>query len=304
MDGTVPSQGLGAILKWQVLDRLTGRRRHDSGPFTTPQQSNDGSQLARTSPHLTWIGHATYVQRLGGLLLATDPVWSTRIHTLRRLCSPGVALAACPKFDVVTISHAHYDHLDIPTLQAIGPDALYIVPENNAELLRRAGLHNIVELRWWESHRIGDLKVTLVPAQHWSMRTPWDRNERLWGGYVFESPGGTSYHAGDTAFHEEVFAAIGKRFPNIDWAMMPIGAYDPTWFMKPQHMGPEEAGQGWEILGAKNFVAMHWGTFKLTDEPLGEPPARLRAWFERRGHAMERMWIFDVGETRALTKIR
>ena len=137
LDGTVPGQGLRAILRWQVSDRLAGRRRV-SEAFATPRRSNSGVVLARTSPHLTWIGHATFVQRLGGQLVATDPVWSSRIHTLPRLCPPGIALASCPKLNVVTISHAHYDHLDVPTLRAIGKDALYIVPENNADVLARA----------------------------------------------------------------------------------------------------------------------------------------------------------------------
>ena len=307
LDGTVPDQGIGALFKWQVADRVAGRRRRDRAAFTTPRRANDGAALTSTTPHLTWIGHATFVQRLGGQLLATDPIWSARIHTIPRMAPPGVALDLCPKLDVVTVSHSHYDHLDLPTLRSIGKDALYIVPKDNADLLTGAGLPNVVELGWWESHQVGELKVTLVPAQHWSMRAPWDKNKRLWGGFVYESrvPGeGTSYHAGDTAFSEDVFAAIAERFPKIDWAMLPIGAYDPTWFMKRQHMGPEDAGRAWEILGAKQLVAMHWGTFKLTDEPLGEPPERLRAWFAERGHAMDRMWIPDIGETRELRQPR
>lgn len=302
LDGTLPDQGLGAIFKWQVGDRLAGRRRRDRAPFVTPRRANDGSALADLRPHLTWIGHATFVQRLGGKLLATDPIWSSRIHTIRRSSEPGVALAACPKLDVVSVSHAHFDHLDLPTLRAIGKDALYIVPRDNGELLQRAGLSNVVELDWWGSHVVDGLRVTLVPAQHWSMRTPWDRNKRLWGGYVYESSEGTSYHAGDTAFSEDVFREIGARFPAIDWAMLPIGAYEPTWFMKRQHMGPEDAGRAWELLGAKTLVAMHWGTFALTDEPLGEPPERLRAWFAERGYSEDRRWILDLGETRRLER--
>ena len=303
LDGTLPDQGIGSLFKWQVADRLAGRRRRDRTPFTTPRRENDGSALASMAPHLTWIGHATFVQRLGGKLIATDPIWSTRIHTIMRAAAPGVALDACPKLDVVTVSHSHYDHLDLPTLRAIGKDALYIVPKDNAAVLTGAGLPNVVELGWWESHEVGDLKVTLVPAQHWSMRSPFDKNRRLWGGFVYESRvagEGTSYHAGDTAFSEQVSKAIAEHFPKIDWAMLPIGAYDPPWFMSRQHMGPEEAGRTWKILGAKNLVAMHWGTFKLTDEPLGEPPERLRAWFEANGHAKDRMWLMDLGETRAL----
>jgi N-acyl-phosphatidylethanolamine-hydrolysing phospholipase D len=160
---------------------------------------------------------------------------------------------------VVTISHAHFDHLDLPTLKRIGKGALYVVPKDNADILRGAGLTNVVELGWWESHEVGDLRITLVPAQHWSMRAPWDRNKRLWGGFVYESPEGTSYHAGDTAFSEPVFTAIAERFPRTDWAMLPIGAYDPVWFMQAQHMRPEEAGRAFELLGAKHLVAMHWG---------------------------------------------
>jgi N-acyl-phosphatidylethanolamine-hydrolysing phospholipase D len=192
--------------------------------------------------------------------------------------------------------------MDVPTLRRIGPDAAYIVPKDNGEVLRAAGLPNVIELDWWESHRIGDLKVTLVPAQHWSMRAPWDRNKRLWGGFVYEGPEGVSYHAGDTAFSESMFREIAERVPRIDWAMLPIGAYEPVWFMKAQHIGPEDAGRAFEILGARIFAAMHWGTFVLTDEPIGEPPERIRSWFGERGLDESRLWVMDVGETRRLRK--
>jgi L-ascorbate metabolism protein UlaG (beta-lactamase superfamily) len=134
------------------------------------------------------------------------------------------------------------------------------------------------------------------------MRMPWDRNTRLLGGFVYESAEGVAYHAGDTALSEGVFRAIAERCPRIDWAMLPIGAYDPTWFMSAQHMGPEEAGRAWELLGARVLLAMHWGTFKLTDEPIGEPPQRAKAWFAAKGYPEDRLWVLDVGETRALTR--
>ena len=303
LDGSTPDNGLGALFKWQVTDRIAGKRKRAGGPFTTPFRDNDASALG--APSLTWIGHATFVQRLGGQLLATDPIWSTRIHTIPRLSPPGISFARMPKLDVVTVSHSHYDHLDLPTLKQIGranPDAVFVVPKDNADVLTDAGLANVVELEWWQSHAIGDLKITLVPAQHWSMRAPWDKNKRLWGGFVYEAPEGTSYHAGDTAYNELVFSEIGKRFPNIDWALLPIGAYDPVWFMSRQHMGPEEAGRAYELLGAKTFVAMHWGTFKLTDEPLGEPPERMRTWWQERGKDPSCLWIQDLGETRTLER--
>jgi L-ascorbate metabolism protein UlaG (beta-lactamase superfamily) len=300
LDGTTPDKNLGAILKWQIGDRITGKKRKDPGGFVTPRRANDGRALVSLAPSLTWIGHATFVQRLGGLLVATDPIWSERLGPRRRLAPPGVALGDLPKLDVVTISHSHYDHLDVPTLKRLGDGPLYVVPMDVGPILRDAGLTKVVELAWWQSHVVGDLRITLVPAQHWSMRMPWDRNQRLWGGFVYESSEMTSYHAGDTAYSDTVFRAIASKFPKIDWAMLPIGAYDPPWFMQAQHMGPEEAGRAFEMLGARTLVAMHWGTFKLTDEPTGEPPARLRAYWAERGLADERLWIPDVGETSRL----
>jgi N-acyl-phosphatidylethanolamine-hydrolysing phospholipase D len=262
--------------------------------------------LSQLAPHLTWIGHATFVMRLGGQLIATDPIWSERIQgAIKRNVQPGVALDAVPPLDLVTISHSHFDHLDLPTLRRIGRKTTYIVPRDCADILVEAGLPNVIELGWWESVVHNQVKVTLVPAQHWSMRMPWDRNTLLWGGFVFEAADGSAYHAGDTAYSEQVFRAVGARFPNLDWAMLPIGAYDPVWFMGAQHMGPEEALRAFELLGARRFVAMHWGTFKLTDEPFGEPPLRLRAAWENTAaqfakFAKKQLVIPDIGETQLL----
>jgi len=294
LDGTTPDKGLADLLKWSL-----NRSRPERG-FVPPHVPNDGALIAGGSPTLTWVGHASWLLRLGGKLITTDPIWSARVGPIKRTCAPGVALEQIPKLDIVTISHSHYDHLDIPTLRRIGPDALYIVPKDVGEVLRRAGLERIVELGWWETHHEGNLAVTLVPAQHWSVRLPWDRNRRLWGGFVYEASEGTMYHAGDTAFNEDVFSRIASRFPSIDYALLPIGAYEPTWFMQSQHMGPEEAGRAWEILKARTLVAMHWGTFRLTDEPMSEPPERLRTFWKQRGHDPDRLWIFAIGETRAV----
>ena len=294
LDGTTPDKGLGDLIRWQL------NRKKDTTKFTTPVRENDGSVLRGQSPHLTWIGHATYALRLAKKMIVTDPVWSDRVGPQRRKAKPGVPLEKMPRIDVVTISHTHYDHLDFPTLRRIGKDALYVVPKDVGELLADEGFPNVVELGWWDSHELGELRITLVPAQHWSMRVPWDRNKRLWGGFVIESSEGTAYHAGDTAFSERVFTEIAARFPAIDWAMLPIGAYEPVWFMQSQHMGPEEAVKAFEILGAKTFCAMHWGTFKLTDEPLGEPPERVRSFFRERNLGGARLHVPDVGETLAL----
>lgn len=304
LDGTTPDKGLGAILKWQIGDRIAGRRRISPNHFDTPRVENDGVALADSAASLTWIGHATFALRLAGKMIVTDPIWSDRISgAVARNAAPGVSLEKMPQIDVVTVSHSHRDHLDLPTLKKIGNQALFVVPKDVGEILKDAGLTRVIELGWWETHREGDLAITLVPAQHWSMRVPWDRNKRLWGGFVYESSRageGTAYHAGDTAFSELVFAAIFEHFPKIDWAMIPIGAYDPQWFMQQQHMNPEEAVRTFQLLRAKNLVAMHWGTFKLTDEPLDEPPQRVRVAFAKTEIDSSRLWIFDLGETRAL----
>ncbi len=297
---TSPARGPGDMLRWRVVDTLAGRRVKDPGGFVTPRVENDGSALASPDPSLTWIGHATFVMRLGGALIATDPIWSQRISGLvPRRVAPGVAFEQVPPLDVVTVSHNHRDHMDRATLRRIGKGPVVVTPLGNGPLLAKAGLDNIVELDWWQSHRVKDCEITLVPARHWSMHMPWDRNDMLWGGFVYRGPEGAAYHSGDTALFDG-FTEIGARLGPIDWAMLPIGAYEPRWFMESQHLNPEEAGQAFEMLGARHLVAMHWGTFKLTDEPLGQPPERIRAWFAEPGRDPSRLWVLDIGETRYL----
>lgn len=294
-----PARGFWDIIKWKVLDPLSARRKARKSSFEVPRREISGEIIASAEPSLTWIGHASFVLRLGGKLIAIDPVFSKRLGVVRRLTPPGALPEQLPPLDVVLVSHNHYDHLDLPSLKRIGPGATYVVPVGNGALLREAGLPNVIELDWWQKYEHGPLTITLVPSRHWSMRTPWDRNESLWGGFVIQGPEGTAYHSGDTAFFDG-FREIGERLGPIDWAMLPIGAYEPRWFMHPQHLDPEEAGAAFEMLNARNFVAMHWGTFQLTDEPIGEPPERIRAHWREKGHPEERLWVLDVGETRRL----
>lgn len=285
----------------------------------TPRVPNDGASLASPSASLTWVGHSTFLLRLGGLMIATDPVWAARMGPrVRRNVAPGVAIEDAPPVDVVLISHAHRDHLDLPSLRALearavaarGAPPTYLVPTEVGRYLRGAVAGPIVERGWWGALELptahgaarGAVRFTLVPQQHWSLRTPFDRDEALWGGWVIQAPEGTAYHAGDTG-HFRHFAEIGRRLGPIDWAMLPIGAYDPVWLMHPQHMGPEEAGEAFLELGARNFVCMHWGTFQLSDEPLAEPPRRLSRWWDEQGpgaSAQARRWELAIGETRAL----
>ncbi|HEY4184805.1 MAG TPA: MBL fold metallo-hydrolase [Polyangia bacterium] len=298
---TQPARGPADLLRWRIRDTITGRRVKENDPqFVTPTRAPDLPLIASSAPSLTWVGHATFVLRLGGKLIATDPVWSKRMAVIERRCPVGVALEALPPLDVITVSHNHYDHLDAPTIARIGEGPLYVTPLGNGRWLHQAGAKNVVELDWWQSHELDGVEITLVPARHWSMRMPWNRNDALWGGFVYRARDGVAYHSGDTALFDG-FTEIARRLGPIDWAMLPIGAYEPRWFMEPQHMNPEDAGEAFVRLGARKLCAMHWGTFKLTDEPMGEPPRRIRELFVERGLAADSLWLFDVGQTRALT---
>jgi N-acyl-phosphatidylethanolamine-hydrolysing phospholipase D len=296
---TTPGRGPGDILRWKLGKK---EPRPDDfaalDAFRLTVRDGGAEALAGTAPVAVWIGHATWALRLAGKLIVTDPIWSRSIGgAVRRLVPPGVALASMPAIDVVLVTHDHRDHLDLPTIRALPHDALYVVPLGNGP---RLGKPNVIELDWWQTHQVGELAITLVPARHWSMRMPWNRNATLWGGYVIRGPEGRAYHSGDTAWGDH-FAEIGEKAGPIDWAMLPVGGYAPRWFMEPQHIDPSEAGRAFEALGAKHLLAMHWGTFKLTDEAIGEPPVRLRASWTERGLDPARLWILDPGEPRVLS---
>jgi L-ascorbate metabolism protein UlaG (beta-lactamase superfamily) len=298
LDGSLP-QGFGTFLRWQVLDRLAGRRR--SAPDRAPmaRMEADRARLARPPApgepaRLTWLGHASWLVQLDGVSLLIDPALQPSIFGgIARNVEPGLTVEQLPRIDAQLVSHSHYDHLDMPTLQAVG--APVIAGRRLERLFRRGGLF-CTELGWWESARVGDVRITFVPSQHWSRRGLFDTNETLWGGFVIEGRSATVYHSGDTAFFEG-FAEIGRRFPGLDAALLPIGAYDPAWFMERQHMNPEQALAAFQAVGARTFLAMHWGTFKLTDEPLDEPPQRLEAERQRLGLSPERVRTLAVGET-------
>jgi L-ascorbate metabolism protein UlaG (beta-lactamase superfamily) len=298
LDGSGP-RGTGAVLKWMVLDRITGKRRRAPDRAPVPTTPADAARLA-TAPapgegiRLTWIGHASWLVQLDGVSLLVDPVLSEKIvPRIRRNVAPGLSFEQLPRIDAALVSHSHYDHLDLPTLERV--HATVVAGLGLAKLLRGKGLP-AVELGWWQSIRLGEVTVTFVPAQHWSRRSLTDTNRTLWGGFVIEGPSGRVYHAGDTGWFDG-FAEIGRRFPGIDAALLPIGAYDPEWFMLPAHLNPEQALAAFEALGARSFLAMHWGTFKLTDEPLDEPPARLEAERVRRDLPRERVRVLAIGET-------
>jgi L-ascorbate metabolism protein UlaG (beta-lactamase superfamily) len=255
----------------------------------------------RASASVTWVGHATFVLRLAGLTVLTDPVWSRRIPGVRpRLTLPAVAWADLPRIDAVIISHNHYDHLDAPTIRRLPRDTPVLVPARLAGWFRRRGFIDVVELDWWESHRVGAVQFDFVPAHHWSRRGLFDSCRTLWGGWVLTGDDGTRiYFAGDTAYGHW-FTEIGARYRGIDLALMPVGAYEPAWFMRPLHLDPEEAVRACDDLGARRMATMHWGTFILSAEPVTEPPERAaKAWAEA-GRVRDDLWDLAIGESRML----
>lgn len=295
------SHGLGALIRWQILDRLTGRKRKSPDRAPVPAVLPDRERLRQPpargeGARITWLGHSGFLLQIDGASMLVDPVLGDRMGpggVVRRNVPPPLRPEELPRIDLCLVSHDHWDHMDVPTLRAVGAPVVAGL-ETGAPLAKEKILHQ--GMRWWQSVNFRGITITFVPAQHFSGRGIGNRDLTLWGGWVIQGSSATLYHSGDTAYFTG-FQEIGRRFPGIDAAMLPIGAYDPRWFMQPVHVDPEEALQAFEDLGARTFVAMHWGTFKQSDEPLDEPPARLEAERARRGLAPERVRVPAIGET-------
>ncbi len=254
------------------------------------------------NPSITWIGHSTMLVRMDGATFLTDPIFSERASPVsfagpKRLVPPGVPLDALPPIDFALLSHDHYDHTDIQTIEVLATRGTrFIVPLKLGDLVRDAG-GDAIELDWWQHVNIGLVRVYCVPAQHFSGRSPGGHNRRLWAGWVVVGPTRRFYHAGDTGYFNG-FAEIGERLGPIDLAALPIGAYDPPAIMRFVHLNPEQAVQAAADLGARHVVGMHFGTFDLTDEPPDEPPRRFHAAATQQGFESDRAWTLDIGESR------
>ncbi|MFF9472503.1 MBL fold metallo-hydrolase [Streptomyces roseolus] len=254
-----------------------------------------------TTVAVTWAGHASWVVRIGGLTVLTDPVWSRRIlGTPARLTPVGVRWEDLPPVDAVVISHNHFDHLDAPTLRRLPRATPVLVPAGLGRWFVRRGFTRVTELDWWEAAELGGVRFDFVPAHHWSKRTLLDTCRSLWGGWVLTDAAGHRVHfAGDTGYGHW-FAEIGRRHPGIDLALLPIGAYAPRWWLRDVHTDPEEAVRALHDLGARRMAPMHWATFVLSAEPVLEPLTRVRAAWAQAGLAAEDLWTLPVGGSRVL----
>ena len=234
---------------------------------------------------VTFIGHATFLIQTAAGNILTDPMYSQRAGPFnligpRRVRQPAVRFDDLPPISIVLLSHNHYDHCDLRTLGMLARrfDPLVVTPLGNAALVRSSGIRRVEELDWWQEAKSSALPITLTPAQHFSARSPFDRNRALWGGFVLRRRQARIYFAGDTAY-ASFFRDIRQRLGPIDLALLPIGAYEPRWFMHAVHMNPAEAVQAHLDLDASESIGMHFGTFQMTTEGIDEP---LRALDEAR----------------------
>ena len=275
-DGMKNEKSLSEVLKW------SWSREEPKKEFIKTNENINLNSLKDREHYALWIGHSTFLINNGDLTILTDPIFSERASPLnfagpKRLIKPVIKIKDLPEVDVITISHNHYDHLDVNSLRKIQkkfPNVKILVPQGDLKLLKNYNLNNGFEFLWWEEITLNNTKFIFTPAQHWSARGLRDRNKSLWGSWFIKTEEKNIFHAGDTGYSDD-FIEIRNRLGPVDFAMIPIGAYDPQWFMSYSHVNPEEALNIAKDLDAKKSIGMHWGTFILTDEPVLEPRERL-----------------------------
>lgn len=321
-------KGLAEVLRWKINAARKGLPPPPREPI--PQVAADLALLhanaragAAMQPNVTWIGHATALAQLGGLTLLTDPIFPDRASPIgfagpRRHQPPGIAVADLPHVDLVLVSHNHYDHLDEASVRALNAQAggppLFVVPLGLKAWLASHGIANAVELDWWQGHKLaapaGEVEVMVVPAQHWSARGLNDRMNTLWGGFAVFASDCHLFFAGDTGYSRD-FRDMRERFAHrqslaagggFDIAFLPLGAYEPRWFMVTQHVNVDEAIKIHIDLGAKRSLGVHWGTFELTDEALDEPPRVLAGKRAAQGLRDDEFFVMAIGQTRPINR--
>ncbi|VEB96762.1 metal-dependent hydrolase [Cedecea lapagei] len=267
------------------------------------------ADLSGTDDRVWWLGHATLLLRLNGYILLTDPVFSRRASPVSfagpsRQTEVPLALKQLPRLDAVFISHNHYDHLDSKTVRRLFkrfPNVHFFVPLGLKRWFSQRGIEQVTELDWWQSFNWSGMVFTPVPARHWSMRTFWDRNRSLWCGWVIEHGSLRFWFSGDSGYTESL-AEIARRLGPFDMAALPIGAYEPRWFMGDHHMDPQQAVTLWQAIGKPTTIPIHWGVFELADESLDKPPLELRKALEAQGETDAAFSPLRIGQSLPLTK--
>jgi N-acyl-phosphatidylethanolamine-hydrolysing phospholipase D len=292
-----------AVHSWNLL---TAPRRFDV-PRESGEEQAAAQALWRGNPAatVTWIGHATLLVHLDGVNLLTDPHWGERASPLswagpRRLSPPGLPFELLPPIDAVVISHDHYDHLDVTTVKRLAAvhDPIFLVPLGFRRWFADIGVTRVEELDWWQERQVRSVRIVCTPAQHWTQRSPFDLNRRLWASWAAVGPSGRRlYFSGDTGYFEGL-REIGTRLGPFDVAALAIGAYLPAGLMRPHHLDPEQAVEAYLDLRARILLGVHWGTFDLGAEALDEPPRRMISELARRRVPAERGWVLRMGETR------
>ncbi len=299
--GGAPLNGLRDLWRWrQEGQRQVWPRRVPLAAAARPLPRVDDLRI-------TMVGHATLLIQTAGMNLLTDPVWSDRASPSqlagpRRVMPPGIAFDDLPPIDAVLLSHNHYDHLDLRTLKRLkaAHDPVVLTPLGNDTILRGTGLR-VVTADWGEQRQLGPLTLHLEPCHHWSARGLRDRAMALWAAFVIAGPAGKVLHIGDTGFDQgRPYRDLPARHGRLRAAILPIGAYEPRWFMRAQHQDPYEALQGFALAGAAFGIGHHWGTFQLTDEAREAPLVALDAALARHRIAPERFRALAPGEAWAI----
>ena len=282
---------------------------YESNAHKIPRVKTD-LELIQKPPdalQVTWIGHATMLIQYKGINILTDPMFSVRASPLsfmgpERFNPPSVKLKDLPHIDYIVISHSHYDHLDKKTVQQIGSNAKWLVPLGMQQWFIRAGVkkESVVEFDWWDVKKFNDAAITATPAQHWSARSLWDRNKTLWASWMLQIKDKTIWYSGDTGYNPHQFNEIGRKFKTIDLALISIGAYEPRWFMKEMHINPAEAVQIHQDIKSQHSIAVQWGTFQLTSEPIDDPPLKLKEALAREKIPSEEFELLKIGETKVI----
>ncbi|MDQ0220676.1 MBL fold metallo-hydrolase [Peribacillus cavernae] len=284
------------MLKWNKERRAKTKDLSTQIPFVSATEVHSLREN-KTRSSITWIGHSTFLIQMGGLNILTDPVWAARMGMQRRLTDPGIPLKELPEVDIVCISHGHYDHLDFPSIKQLKGNPVFYVPEGLDSLFKRKGYSHVIEACWWESFAHEELKLSFVPAQHWTRRGLFDTNSSHWGGWVLENNHGEEsvYFVGDTGYFQG-FQDISEKF-KPKYILMPIGAYEPEWFMEVSHINPEDAIKAFLELNGVLFIPMHYGAYRLADDTGPEALERLMKEWKGLKLPDEQLKTLKIGET-------